>query len=155
MAHLRQIVESIGASDVSTYIASGNVLCRPPGDVEAFGTALEQAIEHEYGFYREVISRTRDDVRRTLDEHPFDVSNPKFSYVSFMRGTPTREAVEQAQAYPTGDDRWQVIKDNLHIRYADGAGRPQMPAPAIMRTLAVPTTARNLATVRKLVELAG
>jgi uncharacterized protein (DUF1697 family) len=55
---------------------------------------------------------------------------------------------------PTGDDRWEVIGRDLHIRYADGAGRTQMKGDAAGRALAVPGTARNLNTVHKLLELA-
>ncbi len=42
----------------------------------------------------------------------------------------------------------------MHIRYANGAGRPDMKVDSIGRALKVPGTARNLNTVKKLIELA-
>jgi uncharacterized protein (DUF1697 family) len=155
MKELKAIATDLGATDVSTYIASGNLICVPPGKPAAFDRALEQAIEARFGFFREVISRTPAEVQAALDAHPFPVLQPKFSYITFLLRTPKPAAIEKARTYPTGDDRWEVIGKEMHIRYANGAGRTEMKGDAIGRALGVPGTARNLNTVGKLVELAG
>ena len=155
MARWREIAEDLGATDVATYIASGNLVCVPPDDVEAFDRAMEQAVEDEFGFFREVISRSRSEVQAALDAHPFEVIEPKYSYVTFLAGEPTAEAIAKARTFETGDDCWEVIGRELHVRYAGGAGRPQMKDASIGRALGVPGTARNLNTVRKLIDLAG
>jgi uncharacterized protein (DUF1697 family) len=46
-----------------------------------------------------------------------------------------------------------VTGDHLHLRYAHGIGASELNTDGLMRRLAVPGTARNLNTVRKLVEL--
>lgn len=153
MAELREIATELGATDTSTYIASGNLLCTPAGDPEAFDRALEQAIEARFGFFRDVISRSREEVAAALAAHPFEVVEPKFSYVTFLTAEPTTEAVAAARELPTGDDRWEVIGREMHVRYADGAGRAQMKDVAIGRLLGVAGTARNLNTVQKLLDL--
>lgn len=155
MADLRAIAADLGATDVRTYIASGNLVADVPGDPAVFDRALEQAVEQRFGFFRDVVSRTPEQVRAALDAHPFEVLKPTFSYVSFLTGEPTAEAVEKARAHETRDDRWEVIGTEMHLRYADGAGRPQMKADTIGRALGVAGTARNLNTVRKLVALAA
>lgn len=154
MADLRALAADLGASEVSTYIASGNLIADVPGEGSGFDRALEQAIEARFGFFRDVISRTPSDVALTLAAHPFEVVESKYSYVSFLTGTPTAESIAKAQNYPTGDDDWQVIGAELHIRYAHSAGRPAMKTDSVMRALGTPGTARNLNTVRKLIELA-
>jgi len=155
MADLRAIAAELGATDISTYIASGNLICTVPGSAVAFDGTLERAIEDRFGFRRDVISRSLGEVRTALDAHPFEVIEPKFSYVTFLSATPTPEAIAKAAGYPTFDDEWQVIGRELHIRYAEGAGRPQMKGESVGRALGVAGTARNLLTVRKLIELAG
>jgi uncharacterized protein (DUF1697 family) len=132
---------------VSTRIAD------VPGDPDAFDRALEQAVEGRFGFFREAISRTPDQVRAALAAHPFEIVEPKRSYISFLAVEPTAAAIEKAGAYETADDRWCVIGTEMHIRYVEGAGRPQMKDAAIGRALQVPGTARNLNTVRKLLAL--
>lgn len=154
MAQLRSIATELGATDVSTYIASGNLIADVQGSPATFDRALEQAIEKQFGFFRDVISRTPEQVRDALDAHPFDVIEPKYSYVSFLTGRPTTAAIKKAETFDVHDDHWQVIGDNLHIRYANGAGKPQMKTDSVMRALGTPGTARNLNTVKKLIELA-
>lgn len=155
MAEWRELAESLGARDVSTYIASGNMVCTPPKDGDAFDRAMERAIKQRYGFFREVISRSRDEVSAALKAHPFEVIEPKYSYVTFLTGAPTAAAIAKAGLLETGDDRWEVIGRELHLRYAGGAGRAQLKDAALGRALGVAGTARNLNTVRKLIELAG
>lgn len=155
MAQLRSIAAELGATDVSTYIASGNLIADVQGSPVEFDRALEQAVEKQFGFFRDVISRTPEQMQDALDAHPFDVVEPKYSYVSFLTGRPTATAIKKAETFDVHDDRWQVIGDNLHIRYATGAGKPQMKTDSVMRALGTPGTARNLNTVKKLIELAG
>ncbi len=154
MAELKEIATELGATEVSTYIASGNLLCIPPGDPDELDRAIEAAVEARFGFFREAISRTADELEAALDEHPFEVIEPKFSYITFLQSEPTAAAIDKARTYETGDDRWEVIGRDLHIRYVGGAGRPQMKADSIGRALGVAGTARNLNSVRKLLALA-
>lgn len=153
MAELREVAEGLGARDVSTFIASGNLLV-DVDEPEAFDRALEQAVEERFGFFREAISRSPQELRAALEAHPFEVVEKRFSYVTFLTGEPTAAAIAKARTFETGEDQWEVIGHELHIRYAAGAGRPQMKEASIGRALAVPGTARNLNTVEKLVALA-
>lgn len=154
MAELREIAADLGASDVSTYIASGNLLADVPGGAADFDRALEKAVEEKYGYFRDVISRTPEQVRAALEAHPFEIIEPKYSYVSFLAAEPTAAAIAKAETFETYDDKWQVIGAEMHIRYINGAGRPEMKSDSIGRALGVPGTARNINTVRKLLELA-
>jgi uncharacterized protein (DUF1697 family) len=155
MADLKSIAADLGATDVSTYIASGNLVATVPGDADAFDRALEKAIEKQFGYFREAISRSRDELQKALDAHPFEVIEPRYSYISFMLTAPTAQAVKAAADVPTGNDRWQVVGRELHLRYAGGAGRAELKDAQLLRALGrIPATARNLNTVRKLIELA-
>ncbi|GAC02522.1 hypothetical protein GONAM_55_00470 [Gordonia namibiensis NBRC 108229] len=153
MAELREIATELGATDVSTYIASGNLLCSPPGDPAEFDRALEREIEKRYGFFREIISRTPGEVQAALDAHPFEVADDRYSYVYFLTDEPDADKAAAFEEKDFGDDVRRVIGSDLHIRYADGAGRSKLTAPAIARGLGVQGTGRNLRTVRKLLDL--
>ena len=154
MAELRTIAAELGAKDISTYIASGNLICTPPTDHDRFDRKLESAIEERYGFFREVISRSVDELRAALSAHPFEVENEKNSYVYFLTAAPTTDRRESFAQKDFNDDCAQVIDADLHIRYANGAGRSKLTAPTIARGLGVQGTGRNLKTVRALIELA-
>jgi uncharacterized protein (DUF1697 family) len=154
MAELRELATDLGATDVSTFIASGNLLCSPPKDVTAFATALERAIETEYGFFRECVVRTPAELRAARGDYPYDVDDPKNGHVVFLLDEPTEEAVATAREFETGKDQWEIIGREMHIRYDHGAGRSDMKTLAIVKALGVPGTSRNLRTVDQLIELA-
>ncbi len=154
MAELRALAEDLGATDVSTYIASGNLLCTPKGAAVAFDRALERAIADRYGYLREVIGRTPAQLRAALDAHPFDVVEDRFSYVHFLTGRPAAKAVKAFEDTDFGGDEAKVIGTDLHIRYRDGAGKSDLDAKSIAKALGVQGTGRNLNTIRKLVALA-
>ena len=155
MGELRALAEDLGATEVSTYIASGNLLCTPKGGPAAFDRALEKAIQDKYGYFREVISRTPAELQAVLDAHPFEVAEDRFSYVYFLTGRPTAKAVKAFEAAEHTDAEVRVIGADLHIRYHDGAGKSDLDAKAIAKALGVQGTGRNLNTVRKLIGLAG
>lgn len=152
MAELRQMATELGATDVSTYIASGNLLCDPPGNPDQFDRALEAAIEARFGFFREVVSRSPGELRAALDAFPFDRSEPKYCHVYFLAGQPTPAAAAALDA--KGLEDVAVIGSDLHIRYRHGVAGTKLTTPTIHRTLGTVGTGRNLATVAKLLELA-
>ena len=154
MAELRELATDLGATDVSTFIASGNLICDPPKDVNAFGAALEKAIEKKYGFFRECIIRTPAELTKARKNYPFDVDDPKNGHITFLLDSPTKAAVEKARTIETGSDRWEVVGREWHIRYDHGAGRSDMKTAAILKALGVPGTSRNLRTVDQLIDLA-
>jgi len=153
MADLRTIAEELGATDVSTFIASGNLICTPPGDPAAFDRALEAAIQTRFGFFREVISRTPAQLQAALRAYPFDRAEPKWCHIYFLSATPTADAAEALQAKSPED--MSVIGNDLHIRYRDGVAASKLTTALIHRTLGTLGTGRNLATVEKLTALAN
>ena len=154
MAEFRALLSDLGGGSVRTYIASGNAVLDVPGDAAHFDRSVEAAITAKYGFVREVISRTPAEVSAALAAHPFEVVDPKFSYITFLTATPAAGALDAAANVPTGDDEWQLAGRELHLRFADGMGRAVLNLDRLLRSLGVAGTARNLRTTRALVELA-
>jgi len=153
MADLRTLAEELGATDVSTYIASGNLICTPPGDPAAFDRALEKAVHTKFGFWREVISRTPAELQSALDAYPFSRTEPKWCHIYFMDDAPRPEAA--AALYAKSPEDMAVIGNDLHIRYHDGVAASKLTATLIHRTLNTIGTGRNLSTVEKLIALAS
>lgn len=154
MAELKEMAADLGATDISTYIASGNLLCTPSGDPADFDSALQSAIEKRYGYFREVIGRTPAQLKAAMDKHPFEIVEPKYSYVYFLAGKPTAKAVKDFHAMDFGGDEFQVLGEELHIRYHAGAGTSDLTAAKIAKALGVQGTGRNLKTVRTLIQMA-
>ncbi len=155
MARLREVVADLGATEVSTYIASGNVLCRPPGAVGAFARQIEDAIKREFGVTTSAIPRTQAELEAARGAFPYDIHAPKFCAIWFLDQTPTAKAADAMAALDLSPDRGAVIGAEFHVRYEEGAGRSKLTAGQVERTLGVKATARNLSTVETLAELLG
>lgn len=125
MPALRTLVESLGHTDVATYIASGNVVFtasaetrpgdshgtsgreRGPGlvptagpDAELAGD-LEKAIEAELGVACRVVVLTSAELAKAIADNPYpDERNPKLVHAFFLTAKASAEArthVAQAQ----------------------------------------------------------
>ena len=155
MAEFREMLAELGGENVRTYIASGNAVLDVPGNAAEFDRSVEKALTAKYGYTREVISRSPQELDAALKAHPFEVSEPKYSYIAPLTGNPTKEAAAKAQEIGTGEDQWALIGNDLHIRYANGAGRAELDMNKVLKRLGVQGTARNLNTVQALPEMAA
>ncbi|MBM9463322.1 DUF1697 domain-containing protein [Aeromicrobium sp. YIM 150415] len=152
MARLREIAAELGASDISTHIASGNLLCTPGGGVAEFARGLERRIADEFGFSREAIVRTPAELTAALDAYPFDPADERRAHIHFLYSDPTGDA--EFTPAQLGDDEARLIGRDLHLRFGAGAGQTKLTTAVLQRALGAPGTARNLRTVRALIEKA-
>ena len=70
MADLREAIEAVGHTDVTTYIQSGNVLftsSRPRAEIEA---ELEKKLERRFGFPLVVVVRSHAELRAIVEQAP-------------------------------------------------------------------------------------
>ncbi len=147
MADLRALAAELGATEVQTYIASGNLIAVPPGAPAAFARRLEDDVESRFGFRREVIVRGAAALRAARDAHPFSIVDPRFSYLVPLTMPPASDGRTKAREVPTGTDEWAIIDDDLHVRFDDGAGSAQLDLNRLLRALGAVGTARNLRTI--------
>jgi uncharacterized protein (DUF1697 family) len=71
MADLKGCVEELGYEDVSTFIASGNVLFKTSErDAAKLESTLERALERRFGRPIAVVVRSRTEFRRVVDAIP-------------------------------------------------------------------------------------
>lgn len=155
MTEFRALLTGLGGERVRTYIQSGNAVLGVPGDAAAFDRAVERALTDRYGYQREVISRSPEELEAALKAHPFEVNDAKYSYIVPLTARPTEEAVLKAREVQTGDDRWELVGNDVHIRYATGAGRAELDMNKVLKRLGVQGTARNLNTMQALIEMAS
>ena len=158
MAEFRTLLTDLGATSAVTLIASGNAVIEidmpTSGSTAEFDRRVEAGITDRFGFTREVISRSVSEVAAARTEHPLAVADLARSYVCFLGGVPTAEAIDAARLIPTGDDEWSLGGRDLHVRYAAGAGRADLDLNRLLRALGVVGTARNLRTVDRIHTLA-
>jgi uncharacterized protein (DUF1697 family) len=83
MAALRDVCRSVGADNVRTYIASGNVVFDSPLAAAPLRDQLEGALQREFGFYVPVRLLTQRELELVVLRNPFAAS----SSIDEARGT--------------------------------------------------------------------
>jgi uncharacterized protein (DUF1697 family) len=152
MAALRELCESLGHTDVSTYIQSGNLLFSAKRTVTP--RTLEAAIEKEFGYAAPVVLRTAADLAAVVKANPFPRVDRSKLHVGFMATKPTGAAVKKIDAAPFEPEEVAVRGGEVYFHLPSGMGRAKLPL-YVGRQLKIPTTVRNWNTVTKLASLLG
>jgi uncharacterized protein (DUF1697 family) len=168
MADLRALVARLGHHDVSTYIQSGNVLFTAPQDADCgvVARAMAEAISATLGVTAPVVVVTQDELAQIHAANPFpDEPDPRRVHAVVLSEPPGPELAARldaalAQAVAKGDPTKAVtIGRTLYLHTPAGYGNSDLAA-AALRIVSSPKagvtgTARNWATVTKLLELCG
>ncbi|MGH3690001.1 MAG: DUF1697 domain-containing protein [Microbacterium sp.] len=155
MARLREVLAAeTDLVDVSTYIASGNIICETPKHPEVACARVRTAIHEEFGVDTPVIHRTRAQLVSSESAQPFPEGDVKFVHAMFLEGAPSDSALEALEQRRRPDERLALIGNDLWIDYGSGGVHSTKLTKAVLdRALGVAGTARNLRTTRKLIEL--
>jgi uncharacterized protein (DUF1697 family) len=86
MAELRQAVESLGHTDVETYLQSGNVVFTPAkGSVaKDLGSGISAALDETVGMDVHVLIRTAAELRKIVASDPYKREDPTKVVVAFL-----------------------------------------------------------------------
>jgi uncharacterized protein (DUF1697 family) len=163
MTDLRDVASALGHTDVATYIQSGNlVFSNTATDTTSLADALELEIAVRLGVKPAVVVVSRTELAQVIDDNPFpDEVNPKALHAVFRRHAVTKNdiddiarAVRRARESGSRDDA-VVIGRTLYLRTPDGLGRSDLAAQLARSKVQSAGTARNWATVTKLMAMLG
>jgi uncharacterized protein (DUF1697 family) len=163
MKDLRDVAVGLGHADVATYIQSGNmVFSSAETDVRRLADALEREIAARLGVRPVVVVVSGPELARVIADNPFpDEINPKCLHAIFRRDEIGKNdvdlvavAVQRARAGGSRDDA-AVVGRTLFLRTPDGLGRSELAAQLARSKVQTAGTARNWATVIKLMEMFG
>jgi uncharacterized protein (DUF1697 family) len=158
MVDLQQTFVTLGHSDVSTYIQTGNVLFRSPSkSIPKLVLVIEQQLRLDFGSAPAVILRTVPDLTRVVATSPFakEGADPSRHHVTFLAEKPSPERLAAFKAPPSGRDELVIIDQEVYVHTPDGYGNSKLTGALLERQLGVLTTTRNWNTVTKLCGLAG
>lgn len=169
MPDLRDAVESLGHTDVVTYIQSGNVVFRAarPGEAdEKIASELRTVVTERTGVDAAVIVLRGAELADVVRVNPFpDPPDPRLLHAVFLPVPPddagltsVADAVGRAREKGSRDDA-RVVARVLYLSTPDGFARSvlrvELDRKGAKRTPMGSGTARNWATVAKLHSLVG
>jgi uncharacterized protein (DUF1697 family) len=175
MAELRAVVTALGHNDVATYIQSGNLLFTPrPAATDAAGgedtavlaAELERAIADSVGVQARAVVLSAAELARCVRDNPYPhQADPRMLHAVFLPEPPgsglaawVADAERQVRADGSRDEA-RVSGRTVYLHTPDGYPRSLLRR-VLARTggptsAAVGGTARNWATVSRLLDLCG
>lgn len=158
MEDLREVLRSLGHTDVETYLQTGNaVFTTTRTDAAALAREIEDEIGRQLGSDAKVLVRTPAELAALVDANPFPraVTEPSKLHVAFLSETPDAERVASIDPARFAPDEFRVGERAIYLWYPNGAGRTKLTNDLLERRLGVTATSRNWNTVLKLLERAA
>jgi uncharacterized protein (DUF1697 family) len=157
MPAFRTACEAAGLGHVSTYIASGNVVCSSDKSASCVRELIREILSERFGLpNNDPVIRTPSDLVRIITRNPFSdaaEARPNLLQVHFLDGPPSRGA-EALLAGFDGPERLLLDGQHLYIDYVAGIGRSKLTPAILDKMLQVPSTGRNWNTILKLRDMA-
>lgn len=146
MAVLRELATELGAAQVATYVASGNLACLPGTDPDAFAAALQGAVLERTGVTSPVLWRDSERLEHICTvAASADPPEPKLYHVMLLERAVSSQVGDDLPVVP--DEPVQVDGTEIHVQYASGAHGAKVSHALLERRLKMTVTARNLRTM--------
>jgi uncharacterized protein (DUF1697 family) len=149
MADLRRVLESLGYTDVSTHLRSGNaIIASDDDDPDRIAATIHEALAAQVSLRSAVIVRTGKELAAVIAANPFPdhESEPAKLHVAFLSAQPAKAAFEAIDPTRFAPDEFRLGDRALYLWFPNGAGRSKLTMPALAR-MKVEVTARNWNTV--------
>lgn len=154
MARLKELVTSCGATEVASYLASGNLSFHSRRSARVLEPRIERAFRDALGYEVETFLRS-DDELLAAHRHPAysakEIASAHTIAVGFMRSPLDPAASARLMALANGDDEFRTNGREIYQRNTVGLGNSRITGKMLERALGQPVTMRNLKTVTKLV----
>jgi uncharacterized protein (DUF1697 family) len=152
MDELRRLFESLDLEGVATFIASGNVVFESGEAAEQLETRIEKHLRKALGYDVPTFLRTDAEVARISEHEPFpDLKDGGTSYVAFLGRRPPAVARRAVAASSNDVDHLVVHNREIYWHIRGGLMDSTLGTAGLEKALgSVPTTLRNVNTVRRL-----
>lgn len=153
MDHLRELFAALKLKNVTTFIASGNVLFETSAsDAAALEAKIEKHLEKSLGYAVPTFLRTPDELR-ALAEHdafPTAAGEEHARYVGFLKTNPPSTAQASLAAMRDAQHAFRIHGREVHWLARVSTADSKISNTTFDKALKMPVTFRNITTVRKL-----
>ena len=160
MNKLQELYVSLDFKDVKTYIQSGNVVFRSQNlDLSYLRELIENKIEKVFGFDVKVLIRTKNELKKLVEENPYKKEDFKHLYITFLSDVPSKYLIKNLNRnievnMKNKSDKFYISKKEIYLFLPDGYRRTKLNNNFFEKKLGVSATTRNWRSVNKLVDIA-
>ena len=153
MDRLRELLAEPGLTNVSTYIASGNVLFDADDAAETLEERIEAHLRDALGFEVATFLRTPAQIAAIAAQQPFAKKEMEDAFglmVAFLKQTPDDAATARLMTYRRASDDFAVHGREVYWLRRTQQSETNFAGATLERAVRAPATVRNSTTVRKL-----
>lgn len=154
MPELKALATELGHTNVSTYIASGNLILTTDRKADPVAAELDKTIAERYGFEVDCAIRSAAELAAVAAANPYPDGDPKQVTVGFARKPIAAAAADRMAALATEREKFRIEGREVYVDFAGGLARSKL-AVQLGKAVGQPITTRNIRTVQKLAELAA
>jgi uncharacterized protein (DUF1697 family) len=157
MSELRKMLETIGASDVQTYVQSGNAVFGTERRAADLTQALETSLAATMGRPIATTLRTLAQMRAVVLGNPFVkvATNPTYLCVTFLSQAPKKSELALLLGQDFTPELFHVSRTEIYSWHPNGQGRSALAHALQSLPLRGTVTTRNWKTVLKLLNMLG
>lgn len=158
MADLKKLLGQLGFSNITTYIQSGNVLLESHLSEAAIAKKMQSALLKRFGFEVKVFVISPARLSAVIEANPFIARHAAQSgrlYFTLLEKKPQAELAAKLNALDGKGDELAIVGDVVYLFCPNGYGRSVYSNTVVEKTLQMAATTRNLATMKKMEELAS
>jgi uncharacterized protein (DUF1697 family) len=156
MEELKVLFEVYSFDEVETYIQSGNVAFDTDEvDTEKIRASVEHMLKESYQYEIITLIRSQDELELIIDANPFeereDDDDVKL-YVNFLSEQPDQSKVALLKELLKANERMELVGREIYLQ-TPAYGDTKLSNGIIEKKLGVSATARNWATINRVVDL--
>ncbi|HJL15672.1 MAG TPA: DUF1697 domain-containing protein [Sandaracinaceae bacterium LLY-WYZ-13_1] len=158
MDRVRALFEELRLGDAETFLASGNVLFDSRAKrLDRLETRIEARLADALGFEVATFVRSPDQLAHVATHTPFDDAQLEGGklQVAILREAPTREAFERVRARCGAIDDVALDGRELYWVRRGGVRESALSNAILERELGMPSTVRNVSTIRRILTKLG
>jgi uncharacterized protein (DUF1697 family) len=158
MKDLALVFDAAGASDVNTYIQSGNVaFSLAPDLASSFGAEIEKRIQRKLKLNVPIVLRSDKELRTVVAKNPFAKAGRSVDafHVLFLAHKPTKSAISALDPARSPPDEFTVLNQEIYLFCPNGVGKSKLTNAYFDSKLATISTGRNWRTVLAMLDLVG
>lgn len=160
MADLRKLIDTLGYTNIRTYIQTGNIIfdSSTKEDNSTIALNIQDAILDTFGFEVPVMVRTAEEIHAIVKQSPYATegkSDIDSLHLTLLDAKPTDENIAQLKAIDCHPDSFEIIDKSMYLYCVQKYSDTKLGNNIIEKKLKLRATTRNWKTTLKLLELAN
>lgn len=156
MDRLKKLFESLGFSNVETFIASGNVIFDSSSkNTKTLEKKMEVHLKKSLGYEVATFIRSTSELAEIAGYKSFpesEIAKSRALYIGFLQAPPSAEAKKKLTSIDSKTERFHFHGRELYRLLTAGFKESKFSGALLEKTLGMPATLRNVTTVKKLAE---